>query len=123
MIKNAFIRKLPNGKYRVVSHKGKNLGTFDSRAKAKKHLSEIEFFKHKGKQKRKASFVAIISKLANEKETTDTFSSAIRELRKKSPEKVKAFLKSFKEAFDNAVDDDIDNAENAALLEAKMKNK
>jgi len=45
--KEAYIRKLPNGKYRVYSEKGKNMGTFDSKEKAQKHLREIEYFKHK----------------------------------------------------------------------------
>ena len=44
----AYVRKLPNGKWRVYSHDGKNLGTFNSEKAARKHLREIEFFKHKG---------------------------------------------------------------------------
>jgi 8-oxo-dGTP pyrophosphatase MutT (NUDIX family) len=43
----AYIRKLPSGKWRVYSEAGKNLGTFPSKEKAEKHLKEIEFFKHK----------------------------------------------------------------------------
>ncbi len=49
------IRKLASGKYRIYSKKkdpktGKrrNLGTFNTRAAAKKHEQEIEYFKHKG---------------------------------------------------------------------------
>jgi len=51
MIKIAIIKKLPNGKYRLVSRKkdksGKrrNLGTFDSRAEAAKHEGDVNFFK------------------------------------------------------------------------------
>ena len=33
-------------KYRLLSHKGKNLGTFDSHAAAAKHEGEVEWFKH-----------------------------------------------------------------------------
>src|ERR1700722_8088556 len=42
----AKISKLPDGKYRVLSQKGKNLGTFYSERAAKKHLKEVEYFKH-----------------------------------------------------------------------------
>lgn len=35
LIKVAKIRKLPGGKYRVLSEKGKNLGTFNSKEKAR----------------------------------------------------------------------------------------
>ena len=41
------IKKLSNGKYRLLSHSGKNLGTFDSLAAAKKHEGEVQMFKHK----------------------------------------------------------------------------
>jgi hypothetical protein len=47
------IRKLASGQYRIYSRKkdpktGKrrNLGTFDSKAAAQKHESEIGYFKH-----------------------------------------------------------------------------
>ena len=33
--------------YRLLSHKGKNLGTFKSKAAAAKHEGEVEYFKHK----------------------------------------------------------------------------
>jgi len=39
------IRKAGN-QYRVVSKKGKNLGTFRSRKRALKRLRQVEFFKH-----------------------------------------------------------------------------
>jgi len=32
--------------YRLLSHKGKNLGTFKTRAAAAKHEGEVEYFKH-----------------------------------------------------------------------------
>ena len=48
------IRKLANGKYRLVSrkldpktHKRKNLGTFTSKAAAEKHERAVQFFKHR----------------------------------------------------------------------------
>lgn len=44
---NAIIRKVGN-KYRLYSHTGKNLGTFDSLEAAKKHEREVQYFKHQG---------------------------------------------------------------------------
>ena len=41
------IRKVEGG-YRLYSKKGKNLGTFDTRAGAEKHEREVQYFKHKG---------------------------------------------------------------------------
>lgn len=40
------IEKLSNGKYRLLSHDGKNLGTFDSHEAAAKHEGQVEYFKH-----------------------------------------------------------------------------
>ncbi len=39
------IVKLKSGKYRLLSHTGKNLGTFESHAAAAKHEGEVEYFK------------------------------------------------------------------------------
>ena len=36
------------GGYRLYSHKGKNLGTFPSKAGAEKHEHEVQYFKHAG---------------------------------------------------------------------------
>ncbi|KKM15204.1 hypothetical protein LCGC14_1698440 [marine sediment metagenome] len=44
------IRKLPSGQFRVVSKKGKNMGTYPSRKKAQQRLAQVEFFKHKAKK-------------------------------------------------------------------------
>jgi len=46
LVKLARIRKLPGGKYRVLSEKGKNLGTSDSKEEAVKRLRQVEYFKH-----------------------------------------------------------------------------
>lgn len=40
------IHKVKGG-YRLLSSKGKNLGTFDSKAGAEKHEREVQYFKHK----------------------------------------------------------------------------
>ena len=41
------IRKVKSG-YRVVSKKGKNLGTYKTEDAAKKRLAQVEFFKRRG---------------------------------------------------------------------------
>jgi hypothetical protein len=43
------IRKIKGG-YRVVSHKGRNMGTYTTLAAAKKRLQQIEYFKHAKKK-------------------------------------------------------------------------
>lgn len=45
--KIAYIRRLQNGKFRVYSENGRNMGTFSSKAEAKERLKDIEFFKRK----------------------------------------------------------------------------
>lgn len=40
------IRKLKEGKYRLYSSKGKNLGTFTSKVKAEKHEKQVNYFKY-----------------------------------------------------------------------------
>jgi hypothetical protein len=42
------IEKLSDGKYRLLSHEGKNLGTFDSHEAAAKHEGEVQGFKERG---------------------------------------------------------------------------
>ncbi len=44
------IKKLSSGKYRVLSKKGKNLGTFDTKHEAHVRLGQVEAFKKKGKR-------------------------------------------------------------------------
>jgi hypothetical protein len=41
------IRKIKEG-YRVMSEKGRNMGTYKTEGEAKKRLQQIEYFKHKG---------------------------------------------------------------------------
>lgn len=42
------IKKVKEG-YRLVSKKGKNLGTYDTKAGAEKRERQVQYFKHKGK--------------------------------------------------------------------------
>ena len=89
--KVAYIRKLPNGKYRVYSQKGKNLGTFDSHDAAAKHLGEVEYFKHK-------------KDAAKKEPEPETYSSILRQLNKDGDENAtRCFLTAFKDAFDQLV--------------------
>lgn len=53
LFKTAYIRKMPNDKYRVISEKGKNLGESNSRKDAEQRLKEVEIFKHLNRRKRR----------------------------------------------------------------------
>ena len=121
MNKIAYIKQLLNGKYRVFLKSGRNMGTFSTKEKAKKRLSQIEMFKHL--KNRKAEFKKIINIIKNSKQTevTNTYSSKMRELNKKNPEKVKSFMIAFKNTFDAGLKNKIDDLENTALLEAIQK--
>lgn len=117
MVKVAVIRKLPNGKYRVMSEGGKNLGTYSSRPQALKRLQEIEMFKHMDK-----------NKVDDKKEIdlTDiddfSYSAVMRKLRQKaSKEQVIEFLKLFKAHFDKAVKSKSQKPEKIALQNALIK--
>ncbi len=44
---------MPSGKYRVLSEEGKNLGESDSKAGAEKRLSQVEYFKHIDRKKKR----------------------------------------------------------------------
>ena len=47
---NEVIKKIGD-KWQVQSHKGKNLGTYDTEAGAKKRLGQVEYFKHRNEGK------------------------------------------------------------------------
>ena len=112
MIKLSKIKKLPEGKYRVLSGKGKNLGTFPTFQLAKKRLIQIEYFKH-----RKSELY-----LTADEKPVKTFSEIVRNLQKEYPDLVKKFLFCFKQAFDEAIEldeiQDLDQLEQACILQA-----
>lgn len=112
LIKCARIRKLPNGKYRVLSEKGKNLGTSDTRQEAEKRLSQVEYFKHKDENK--------ADDYIDLRDADDfSYSAITRKLRAKAPkEQVKVFLKLFKTQFDKAVKKKLQKPEKVALQNA-----
>lgn len=58
------IKKLDDGKYRLYSHEGKNLGTFDTYEEAAKHEGEVEWFKeHKNESFSKEKVHEVAEKL------------------------------------------------------------
>lgn len=115
--KLARIRKLPGGKYRVLSEKGKNLGTSKTKNEAVKRLRQVEYFKHQDKNN--AEELKII-------DLTDaddfSYSAIMRKMRQKaSPEQVREFLKCFKNYFDKAVKNKLQRPERVALQNALIK--
>lgn len=122
LMKISFVRKLPNGKWRVVSRKGKNLGTFDSKEKAFTHLRQIEFFKHQGSADDQNS----AQEKKNLVDLTDVddlaYSAVVRKLREKaSKEEVKQFLIIFKKEFDKAYKKKLNKPEKIALQNSLVK--
>lgn len=91
--KFAFIKRLPNGKYRVLSESGKNLGTYDTKNKAKARLRQIEMFKHINKKASAEIDLKDIEEL--------TYSAIMRKLVKdNNHEIINLFQKIFKDNFD-----------------------
>lgn len=112
LTKEGFIKKLPNGQYRVLSEKGKNLGTYKSMPEAKKRLQQVEFFKHK-----KASSPIDLTKAEE-----FTLSSLMRQLNANaSKEQVYEFLKIYKNIFDNSVENSVESPEKVALQNALVE--
>lgn len=116
MEKLARIGRLSDGKYRVYSRTGKNLGTYNSHYEAKKRLIDVEMFKHM--KNRKAVFFELNNIIKESTEITTTYSAVMRKLRKKHPEKVLDFMKAFHRAFNQAINEKLDDSESVALLEA-----
>lgn len=115
-VKESRIKKI-NNKYRVISKKNKNLGTFDSKIKAKKRLQQVEYFKNKDTNN-------IDNKIKIDLRKIDDFSySAImRCLRQQcTKEQVIDFLKTFKKHFDNAVKNKLQKPEKVALQNTILK--
>jgi protein tyrosine/serine phosphatase len=116
--KFAYIRKLPNGKYRVFSEKGKNMGTYKSRSEAKDRLKAIEYFKHQKADDQNAE-----DKVIDLTDADDfSYSAIMRKMRQKaSKEEVKEFLILFKKQFDNAVKKKSKNPEKVSLHNSLIK--
>lgn len=94
----AKIREIEQGKYRVLSEDGKNMGTYKSKDKAKARLKQIEFFKHLDNNK--ANDEAIDLTDADEV----SYSAIMRKLNEKATqEQMLDFMKLFKLNFDKAI--------------------
>jgi hypothetical protein len=118
LVKLAKIRKMPDGRYRVLSQTGKNLGTYKSRKGAEKRLKQVEYFKHFDHSKVEDATHII--------DLTDidefAYSAIMRKLRQKcSPEQVKQFLTLFKQQFDKAVKGKMHKPEKIALQNAMIR--
>lgn len=121
LVKIARIRKLPDGRYRVLSQKGKDLGTYKSRKGAEKRLKQVEYFKHLDKSKAddKGNPIEPID-LTDADEFS--YSAIMRKLREKAePEQVKQFLHLFKTQFDKAVKGKVNKPERVALQNTVLK--
>lgn len=118
MVKISRIRKLPNGKFRVVSRDGKNLGTYKSREGAKKKLKQVEYFKHfdhsDSDDPKSIIDLTDIDEFA--------YSAIMRKLRERASKKqVMFFLKLFKNQFDTAVKKKLQKPERVALQNTMVK--
>jgi len=115
LISTAKIRKLPNGKYKILSEKGKSLGVYDSKIKAKNRLKQIEFFKYKNN----ANDFKVIN--LNKLEEF-SYSAFMRKLRQEaSKQQVLYFLKLFKEEMDSSIKNKLQKPEKIALQKAVLK--
>lgn len=118
LVKLAKIRKMPDGKYRVLSKTNKNLGTYKSREGARHRLKQVEYFKHFDHSNADDSSQII--------DLTDidefAYSAIMRKLREKaSPEQVRKFLMIFKQQFDKAVKGKMHKPEKIALQNTMIK--
>lgn len=113
LLKIAVIKKLPNGKYRVESRKGKNLGTYPTEDKAKNRLRQVEFFKHLDKN----------NALDSQQDTIDlidleelSYSALLRKLNKNATkEAVLKFMEIYKKQFDRAVKEKLQKPESVSM--------
>lgn len=118
LVKLAKIRKMPDGKYRVLSQTGKNLGTYKSHEGAKKRLKQVEFSKHFDH-----SNVEDGSKIIDLTDIDEfSYSAIMRKIRLKcDPEQVRQFLALFKNQFDRAVKGKLHKPERVALQTTMIK--
>jgi hypothetical protein len=117
LVKVARIRKLPNGKYRVLSRDGKHMGEYSSRDSAKKRLKQIEYFKHFDHADAKDGELIDLTEIDDY-----SYSAITRKIRQKaSKEGVKLFLKIFKNQFDRAVKEKLQKPEKVALQNTLVK--
>ena len=112
-LKVSYIRKLPNGNYRVFSEKGKNLGTYNTIKAAKKRLKQIEMFKHLKKKASKEIDLRDIEEFS--------YSSIMRKLVKNNKDVVLHFQKIFKNFFDEEYLKESKDPYNVSLVKTLIK--
>jgi len=120
IVKTAKIRQLPNGQYRVLSKKNRNLGTYPSKEQAAKRLKQVEYFKHLDKSNADDNTESNVINLTD----IDDFSlsAILRKLRQRaSKEIVKSFLIIYKNIFDKSVKNKINQPEKIALQLSLIK--
>lgn len=114
LVRFARVRKLPGGKWRVLSQNGKSLGTYDSKEKAVERLRQVEYFKHHDKSNAKDSKPIDLTDIDE-----FAYSAIMRKLRQNAePEQVKEFLRLFKTYFDVSVKSEKHNPGQIALQRA-----
>lgn len=97
MVKISFIKKLKNGKYRVTSRSGKNLGTYSTKSEAKKRLKQVEMFKHLKKEAKE-------KKLDLKEIESFSYSSIMRKINKQLDQSAaKEFASIYKKIFDKKI--------------------
>jgi hypothetical protein len=116
LYKIAYIKKMPNGKYRVLSEAGKNLGTYTSRKAAKKRLRQVEYFKHLDKKKKIKKSAA--KKLDLTKIEDFSYSAIMRKINQQLEKKdCLKFSKIYKKLFDQYLLDEEKDIEEKSLSE------
>jgi hypothetical protein len=112
MITLSEIKKMDNNTYRVISHKGKNLGTYNTKHEAEERLRQVEFFKHRDENK--LDNQCDIIDLTNISELS--YSCILRELNKQtSKNNIHIFLNIYKEQFDLAINNGLQKPDMIAL--------
>lgn len=116
LLKTARIKHTGN-KWQVISEKGKNLGTSNTKGEAEERLRQVEFFKHRDQNS------ADDSTEIDLRDADDfSYSAIMRKMREKaSKEQVREFLKLFKVQFDKAVKNKLQKPEKVALQNALIK--
>lgn len=117
LVKIAKIRKLPDGRYRVFSPTGENLGTYKSREAAQKKMKHEDYLKnfdHAEADDKSIIDLTDVDEFA--------YSAVMRKLRQRgNPEQVRQFLHLYKEQFDRAVKGKINKPERIALQNTMVK--
>lgn len=120
LVKLAFIKQVGN-KWKVLSQKGKSLGTYDTKEEAVTRLRQVEYFKHQDKNK--ADQLAADNQAIDLSDVDDfSYSAMMRKIRQEaSKEQVRDFLKLFKSHFDKAVKNKLQKPERVALQNALVR--